>query len=104
MAQLLTNPLLSDFFEIVSEDNVAFDLAEILVPPESQLVGKSMTESKLGARGIMIVAIRRANGSVVLPPDRSTVIEVGDKLFALGANAADVVDLTDQYVGEKLEG
>jgi hypothetical protein len=29
------------------------------------------------------------------------VIEVGDKLFALGANAADVVDLTDQYVSEK---
>jgi voltage-gated potassium channel len=96
MAQLLTNPLLSDFFEIVSEDNVAFDLAEISVPEDSELVGKTLSKSKLGAKGVMIVAIRRATGDVVLPPDRSTVIEVGDRLFALGSTAAEVVELTDE--------
>jgi voltage-gated potassium channel len=95
MAQLLTNPLLSDFFEIVSEDNVAFDLAEISVPADSKLVGKTLSESKLGARGVMIVAIRRAAGDVVLPPEGSTVIEVGDRLFALGAATAEVAELMD---------
>ena len=95
MAQLLTNPLLSDFFEIVSEDNVVLDLAEISISADSKLAGKTLTESKLGARGVMIVAIRRAAGDVVLPPDGGTVIEVGDRLFAMGASAAVVAELVN---------
>ncbi len=88
MAQLLTNPRLSDFFEIVAEGGLTLDLAEIQVSPDAAFAGKPLAEAGFRERGIIIVGIRRANGKVFLPPTGSTVIEPGDDLFALGDDRA----------------
>ncbi len=39
MAQLLINPQVDDFFEVISERGDDLSLAEVHVPPESPLVG-----------------------------------------------------------------
>jgi voltage-gated potassium channel len=93
MAHLLTNPNLGDFFEFVAEGGMTFDLAEISVTPEDPFAHKSLAESDFRDRGVIIVGIRRNDGTVVLPPSSTTVIEPGNDLFAIG-NAAAIAELT----------
>ena len=84
MGQLLTNPKLNDFVEIISDRNIAFDLAGVPIASDSNLANKKLLETDLRQRGVIVIAIRRQNGDFVLAPEGTTVIEVGDELFALG--------------------
>lgn len=84
MAQLLANPNLEDFFEVVSSPGTQLDLAEINVAEGSEHAGKTLATTTLRKHGIMIVGIRRANGQLVLPPEGTDEILVGDNLIALG--------------------
>jgi len=84
MAQLLANPNLEDFFEVVSTLGTQLDLAEINVTPESDYAGKTLATADLRDLGVMIVGIRRANGDLVLPPEGTDQILAGDSLIALG--------------------
>ncbi len=88
MGQLLTNPRLNDFVEIISDRNVSFDLAGIPISETSPMVGKRLIETDFRQRGVMIVAIRRQDGNVLLAPGGGTQIEPGDELFALGDTKA----------------
>jgi len=88
MAQLLTNPKLGDFFEIVAEGGLTLDLAEIRVTPTHEFAGKTLAETTFRDQGIIIVGIRQANGKVTLPPTGTTQIQPGDDLFALGDQRA----------------
>lgn len=84
MAQLLANPNLEDFFEVVSSPGTQLDLAEINVADGSEYAGKTLATADLRKHGIMIVGIRRADGTLVLPPEGTDEILVGDNLIALG--------------------
>jgi voltage-gated potassium channel len=88
MAQLLVNPQVEDFFELVPARGIGLDLAEIRVNGESPYVDKSLAETDFRDRGVIIVAIRRPNGEVLLPPPASTIIRRDDELIALGKGAA----------------
>lgn len=84
MAQLLANPNLEDFFEVVSSPGTQLDLAEINVEAGSEYEGKTLAATDLRQHGIMIVGIRRADGQLVLPPEGTDKILAGDNLIALG--------------------
>lgn len=84
MSQLLTNPRLNDFVEIISDRNQAFDLAGIPVTTESAFLGKRLLETDLRARGLMVIAIRRQAGELIWAPSGETLIEEGDELLTLG--------------------
>ncbi|MCA9148761.1 MAG: potassium channel protein [Planctomycetales bacterium] len=88
MAQLLTNPKLGDFFEIVAEGGLTLDLAEIKVGPHHEFCGKTLAEAPFRSQGIIIVGIRQFSGKVLLPPSGTTVLQAGDNLFALGDRSA----------------
>ena len=88
MAQLLTNPKLGDFFEIVAEGGLTLDLAEVRVAPHHEFCGLSLAETPFRAQGIIIVGIRQADGKVLLPPASTTILQPGDNLFALGDRSA----------------
>ena len=52
----------------------------------SRLVGHTLGELKVGqAHGVLIVAIRRADGSMVPTPRASQVISARDILIAIGS-------------------
>ena len=84
MSQLLTNPRLNDFVEIVADHKVAFDLFGVPVTATSTWAGKKLAETDFQRQGVMIVAIRQTDGSLQLAPSGSTMIHDGDELFALG--------------------
>ena len=84
MAQLLANPNVGDFMEIISAKGKELDMAEVRVTASSACVGKPLAESDLRDRGIIIVGIRRADGDLLLLPGGTDVPRDGDYLIALG--------------------
>ncbi len=88
MGQLLTNRLLNDFVEIISDRNVAFDIVGLPVTEDSPFAGMSLRQTELRQRGVMVVAVRHDDGRVELAPDGEMKISPGDELFALGETDA----------------
>ncbi|WP_442510355.1 potassium channel family protein [Novipirellula sp. SH528] len=88
MAQLLINPHVEDFFEFVSGTGATLDLAEIRVTTDSPCAGRTLSATDFRSRGVIVVAIRRPDGEILLPPSGKTVINADDVLIALGKVAA----------------
>lgn len=88
MAQLLINPHVEDFFEFVSGNGATLDLAEIRVAANSTCANRVLSETDFRKRGVIIVAIRRPDGEILLPPKASTKIQPNDVLIALGKVSA----------------
>ncbi|MEZ5965439.1 MAG: potassium channel protein [Planctomycetota bacterium] len=84
MAQLLANPRVEDFFEVVTAPGKTLDLAEVVVSKDAAYVGRSLAQSGLRERGVMVVGIRRTNGDLLVPPSPTDEIRQGDSLIALG--------------------
>ena len=96
MGQLLTNPRLNEFVEIISDRNVAFDIVGLPVTKDSPIAGKNLNQTELRQKGVMIIAVRHDDGTVELAPSGSLKISSGDELFALGDTKA-VGSLSDSY-------
>ncbi|MCA8950050.1 MAG: potassium channel protein [Planctomycetes bacterium] len=84
MAQLMANPRVEDLIEVVSTPGKELELAEVEVGANARYVGQPLSRSGLSGRGVMVVAIRRAAGDLLVPPAASDEIHVGDVLFAFG--------------------
>ncbi|MCB9881866.1 MAG: potassium channel protein [Planctomycetes bacterium] len=84
MTQLLTNPQVNDFLEIVSSKGSELDLVEVAVAETSSYAGKLLRDTDFSQRGIVIVGIRKPGGELILPPKGNSSIDPGDSLLALG--------------------
>lgn len=88
MAQLLTNPNVEDFMEVVTGEGSEVDLAEIHVTRQASYVGRTLAQTDFGPRGVIVVGIRRPSGELLLPPPSTAVIQPDDCLIVLGKAAA----------------
>lgn len=84
MARFMLNPSLDDFIEIADSQGNDLELADVQIEPDSQLVGKQLSQTGLGQQGVMVIGIRREDGERLMPPPGETVIMAGDSLFAFG--------------------
>lgn len=96
MAQLLTNPKMGDFFEVLAMGHLKLDLAEIQITPTAPMVGRLLAETDYRERGVMIVAIQQGNGKVLMPPPAETRLQSGDHLFAIGDSEA-IAELVTEF-------
>ncbi|MHC5210460.1 MAG: potassium channel family protein [Planctomycetota bacterium] len=85
MAQMLTNPNLEDFMQILTDQGRSLELAEIIVPEAAGFCGKSVGETDFRKQGVLIVAHNKPGGRVIVPPQPDLTIDAGDTLFAFGA-------------------
>jgi len=94
MARMLGSPILEDFFEVLATHDTEIDLAEIKVTATDGYIGKTLADTDLSQRGIVVVGLRRANGELILPPGPNHRIQSGDCLIALGRSEAisDVIE------------
>ncbi|MCA8977126.1 MAG: NAD-binding protein [Planctomycetes bacterium] len=95
MAQLMANPRVEDFFEVVTSKGKSMDIAEVQVAPSAPYAGRTLAQSGFRDRGIMVVGIRRASGELLIPPEPGNVIDSGDCLIVMGKVGA-VQDLLRQ--------
>jgi len=83
MAALALRPAMLEFVDMVS---VAPDLRieELVVGEKSFLAGASVREACAPYEGVMILAVRSPDGSLVVPPRADTVLSAADLLIVVG--------------------
>ncbi len=87
MAAVILRPTLVSFLEIMmSNTDISLRLEEINIPPNSNLVNKTLREAQIPQRtGLIVIALKRAKDSKwFFNPVSSTVLNKNDKLIVLG--------------------
>ncbi|QDT16272.1 potassium channel family protein [Alienimonas californiensis] len=84
MARVMLNPHVEDFLAIADGRESDLELADVQIAEGSALCGKTLKDSGLSGKGLMIVGIRRGDGKRIMPPAPDAVIQAGDCLFTFG--------------------
>jgi voltage-gated potassium channel len=89
MAGHALRPAVMDFLDVlVHSDDLEMWLEEINIGPSSALAGVQLGEAQLrDTVGITVLAVRRADGHMLVNPHSDVVLNIGDTLIALGARA-----------------
>jgi voltage-gated potassium channel len=88
MASFVSRPNVAEFIDVVMhERSLEFRMQELAVEPDSPLAGCTLREANLPARtGVLVLAMRRADGSFTTNPSPDTMIEPGQVLIAVGTD------------------
>ena len=86
IAAILTRPGVIRFSEMVAHDKgLAIDMDEIPVSLDGALAHKTLRDLDIGRRtGVVVIAIKRADGRVEFPPTGDEALAVGDAIILLG--------------------
>jgi voltage-gated potassium channel len=86
MAQAVLRPAVVDFIELATRtEYLDLQIEETQIAPASRLAGKSLQECKVRQElGVIIVAIKKAQGHMVFNPPGDAIMEPGDLLITLG--------------------
>jgi voltage-gated potassium channel len=89
MAAMALRPAVMDFIDVlVHTADLEMWLEEIDIEPDSALAEAPISEAQLREKaGVTILAIRRADGQMIVNPPSSTIIHVGDMLIVLGTRS-----------------
>ncbi len=90
IVSLLTNPAAVEFVELVTQRySLAIEMNDIPIHADSPLAGQTLRDADIGRRtGVMVMAIKRADGRVEFPPSGDKPLEPGDSIVLLGRRAS----------------
>jgi voltage-gated potassium channel len=95
MASFVARPHVAEFVDVVMhERSLEFRMQEFDVPEGSPLAGQTLREADLRKRaGVLILALRRVDGTFTTNPDPDTMIEPHQILIAVGTDTDfDILD------------
>ena len=86
IVQTALRPAVVDFVQLAtSSGHLDLSMEQVHVREESGLVGKSIVDASIRQRfGVIVVAIKRADGTMEFNPAPESVIRAGDELVVLG--------------------
>ena len=86
IVSLLTNPSAVEFAELVTRrSSLAIEMEEVPVKSRGPLDGLSLRDADIGRRtGVMVIAVKRADGRVEFPPSGDEPFAAGDTAVLLG--------------------
>ena len=85
MARALLKPTIADFMDSIVAENFDLVFEEVAVRRDSVYVDKELKDTNISNDlNLLIVAIRRRNGEMILQPSADTCIREGDMLIAIG--------------------
>jgi voltage-gated potassium channel len=88
IANILTRPHLVDLVDVAAQ-GVELEVGDFPVAATSPIVGKSLLESNIRqVANVMVVAIRRVDGSTRFNPGANEVIQANDTLITIGPSGA----------------
>ncbi len=87
MASFVVQPHVAEFVDVVMhERSLEFRMQEIAVRPGSPIAGQTLRSARLREQAnVLVLALRRADGTFVNNPDPDVVLEPGQVLIAVGA-------------------
>jgi voltage-gated potassium channel len=88
MASFVARPHVAEFVDVVMhERSLEFRMQEYDIPDGSPLAGKTLRDADLRRRaGVLVLALRRLDGSFTTNPDPDMVIEPHQVLIAVGTH------------------
>ncbi len=86
MAQAILQPTVVDFFEIATtSESMELQIEQVKIGNKTELLSKTLAQSNIrNDFGVIIIAIRRSDGSFLYNPASQTVLHEGDCLVAMG--------------------
>lgn len=85
VADFITRPRVADFLARASMGNNGIALAEIRIPEDSRLVGRTLAElGQAEADRISFVALETGDGEVKIPPRGNCTLQANDLLIVAG--------------------
>lgn len=86
IAALITRPSTLELMELVAGQSVMDVIVdEIIIPRESPMVGKTVQDTEARRRhGLLVVAVKRAEGSMIFNPDTTFTFAAGDVVIVMG--------------------
>jgi voltage-gated potassium channel len=85
VAQAVLRPNVVDFLELATRtEHMELNIEEAKVDPQSVLVAKSINDSEIELRKIILVAVKRPDGRMLFHPANDVVLGSGDILIMLG--------------------
>lgn len=88
IARFMIHPAVEDFVEVASKHVGGFEVADLQISEDSAYCGKKLSETDFSEKGIMIVGICRPGEKPQTPPPSTSILNVGDSIFALGSSDA----------------
>ncbi len=85
VVRLLTRPHIVDFIELADRPGVpTFEVQELPIPDGHAFAGKTLAQARVRQEaGVIVLAIRRADGRTEFDPDPTTQITAGDTLIGV---------------------
>jgi voltage-gated potassium channel len=85
-ANLLVKPHVTDFFDVATQSgNVEFVIDQRQIKEGSPFAGRTLQESDLRRQtGLIVLAIRRADGRMLFNPPPDSLMQAGDTLVTVG--------------------
>ena len=88
MAQTILRPTVVDFMDVALGEGIDLSLEEIPVGGHSDIIGRPLKDSGIRqTMDLIIVAIKRLDGTMLFNPQPDAPILQGDTLIALGSQA-----------------
>ena len=86
MAHAILRPTVIRFLEMAfADDSVDIQIEEVVVGPKSKMVGMTMKDSGIRQNyDLMIMVIRKPDGTMTFNPKADTLIEAGDVMVVVG--------------------
>jgi voltage-gated potassium channel len=106
MAYMITHPVTLDFLnqddgrqtlnELLYQVDIQVD--ELVIVPESPIVGTTIGDIEVRGKGtFIVVGLRRADGATIVHPDQSLNLAAGDIVIVMG-HRGDIPRLVQRYV------
>ncbi|MBN2212106.1 MAG: potassium channel protein [Sedimentisphaerales bacterium] len=84
LVNILTRPGVVDFLDFAFE-GLELEAEQVQVKTEGKLSGKSLREANLPREvGILVIALKRADGSTLFNPPSDTILQAGDVMVVTG--------------------
>jgi voltage-gated potassium channel len=86
LAQSLLRPHVVQFLDLTADIGMDIAIEQARVAETSEMVGKSIQEMQLGRDvGVIVMAIRRADGKMIFNPTADSAMHAGDFLIVMGS-------------------
>ncbi len=90
MAQMLLRPAVADFIELATmTERLELEIEQVEIGQDSPFIGHPLKDTGIRSEhGVIVIAIRRADGAMIFNPFADTIIEERDALVALGSHSS----------------
>jgi voltage-gated potassium channel len=90
IAQMLLRPAVADFIDLATmTERLELEMEQIEIGSESPFIGRLLKDTGIRSEhGVIVIGIKRADGTMIFNPSADTIIQERDAMVALGSHSS----------------